>query len=69
MSYLVKFISIQARGSLIIRAQIRANPGLNFNPSFFFFCLKEFSQIIFAILFRPSNHQTVDKRNETDFAF
>ena len=55
--------------SPVVRRPIRANQGLNFNPGLFFFCSKEFSRIIFAIFFRPSNHQTVDKKNKTDFVF
>ena len=38
-------------------------PGLNFNPSFFFFLSKALSRIIFSILFRVSNHQIVGKEN------
>ena len=53
----------------VVQGPISANPGLNYNPGFFFFCLKEFSQIIFWILFRASNHQIVDKKNKTKFAF
>ena len=37
--------------------------GFSFNPGFFIFCLKAFSQIIFPILFRASNHQIADQRN------
>ena len=48
---------------------LNVNPGLNFNPGFFFFCSKDFPQIIFSILFGPSNNQTVDKENKTDFVF
>ena len=48
---------------------IGANPGLNFNPSSFFFSLKSPFQIIFSIIFSPSNYQTVDKKNSTQFAF
>ena len=53
----------------VVQRPIRANQGLNFNPGPFFFCSKEFSRIIFAILFKPFNHQTVDKKNKTDFVF
>ena len=38
------------QGPLVWRL-ISANPGLNFNPGSFFFCLKAFSRIIFSILF------------------
>ena len=33
----------------VVQRPISANPGLNFNPGFFFFCLKAFSRIIFPI--------------------
>ena len=48
---------------------IGANPGLNFNRLRFSFPLKAFFQIIFSFIFRPSNYQTVDKKNSTQFAF
>ena len=48
---------------------VSANPGLNFNPGFFFFLSKALSRIIFSILFRVSNHQIVDKENLTELAF
>ena len=54
----------------VVRRPISANPGLNFNPGFFFFFgSKAFSRIIFSILFSASNHQIVSKRNTTEFAF
>ena len=53
----------------ILRRLISANPGLNVNLSFFFFCSKAFPRIIFAILFRLSNHQIVDEKNKTEFFF
>ena len=53
----------------VVRRPINANPGLNFNLGFFFFCSKAFSRIIFSILFRASNHQIVGKKNKTEFAF
>ena len=49
-----------ALGPVVLRP-ISANPGSNFNPSFFFFYSKVFSQII-------SKHQIVDKKNKTDFS-
>ena len=52
-----------------VRRPISANPGLNFNLGFFFFCSKAFSRIIFSIFFRASNHQIVGKKNNTEFAF
>ena len=53
----------------VVRRPISANPGLNFNPGFFFFCSKAFSWINFSILFIASTHQIVDKKNKTEFAF
>ena len=47
---------------------IGANPVLNFNRPPFPFLLKAFVQIIFSIIFRPSNYQTVDKKDSTQFA-
>ena len=47
----------------VVRRPISANLGLNFDPGFFFFCSKAFSPIIFSIIFRASNYQTVDKAN------
>ena len=47
----------------VVRRSISANPGLNFNPSLFFFLSKAFSRTIFSILFRVANHQIVDKKN------
>ena len=40
----------------VVRRPISANPGLNFNPGFFFLCSKAFSRIFFSLLFRVSNH-------------
>ena len=45
-----------------VRRLISVNPGLNFNPGFFFFRLKAFYRTIFPILFRSSNHQAADQR-------
>ena len=53
----------------VVRRPISANPGLNFNLGFFFFCSKAFSRIIFSILFRASNHQIVGKKNKSEYAF
>ena len=52
----------------VVRRSISANPGLNFNLGFFFFCSIAFSWIIFYS-FRASNHQIVGKKNKTEFAF
>ena len=40
------------RNTPVGRGTITANPGLNFNSSFFFFYSKAFSRIIFSIIFR-----------------
>ena len=53
----------------VVWMPVSANPGLNFNPGFFFFLSKALSRIIFSILFRVSNHQIVDKENLTELAF
>ena len=54
--------------SQVVRRPINANPGLNFNLGFFFFCSKGFSPIIFSILFRASNHQ-IGKRIKLNLLF
>ena len=62
----VQNLSISQLGN---SAKISANPGLNFNLGFFFFCSKVFSRIIFSILFRATNHQIEGKKNKTEFTF
>ena len=47
----------------VVRTPVSINPGLNFNPGFFFFLSKAHYGIIFSILFRVSNHQIVGKEN------
>ena len=47
----------------VVRTLVSVNPGLNFNPGFFFFLSKALSWIIFYINFRVSNHQIVGKEN------
>ena len=47
----------------VVRRPISAYPRVKFNPGFFFLCSKAFSQIIFSVIFRASNHQLVDKKN------
>ena len=47
---------------------ISANPGLNFNVGFLLFCSKEFSRIIFSILYSASNHCIAGKK-KTEFGF
>ena len=53
----------------VIRTPVSANPGLNFNPRFFFYVSKALSGITFFILFRVSNHEIVRKENYTENAF
>ena len=48
---------------------ISINPRLNFNLDFHFLCSKAFFWTIFSILFRSSNRQILDKKNETEFVF
>ena len=48
----------------VVRRQISANLGLNFNSFFFFLCLKALKRIIFLYYLRASIHQIVDKRIE-----
>ena len=47
----------------VVRMLVSANPGLNFNLSFFFFLSEALSRIILSIPFRVSNHQIVGKEN------
>ena len=47
----------------VVRTPVTANPELNFNPGLFFFLSKALSRIVFAILFRVSNHQVVGEEN------
>ena len=59
------FLRISRIGNIdlgpVVRTPVRANPGLNFNPGFFFFLSKALSRIIFSLLCRVSNHQIVNK--------
>ena len=49
----------------VLWRSIATNPGLNCNPSSFFFCSKVFFWIIFSsILFREFNHQIEHKKNK-----
>ena len=52
----------------LVRRPISANPGLNLNPGFFFFCSKT-SRKNSPTIFRAKNHQIVDNKNETEIAF
>ena len=47
----------------VVRMPVSTNPGLNFNPAFFFVLSKALSRTIFSILFRVSSHQIVGKKN------
>ena len=47
----------------VVRRPISAQPGVKFDPVFFFLCSKAFSRLIFSVIFRASNHQPVDKKN------
>ena len=51
----------------VVRTPVSANPGLNFNPGFFFFLSKALYRIMFSILFRVSNHEIVRNLAEFDF--
>ena len=53
----------------VVQRPISANPGLNFNLGFLFFCSKASYRIIFCILLRASNHQIVDKKNTLNLLF
>ena len=48
---------------------ISANLWLNFILSFFVFCSKAFSRIIFSFIFQASNRKIVDKKIWTEFVF
>ena len=54
---------VQRTGPRFLKADIKANLELNFDPSFFFFCSKAFSWIIVSNLFRACNRQIVEKKN------
>ena len=58
----IDYVKIIVQGRVVQRP-VSANPGLNFNPDLFFFSSKAFSQKIFSILLRVTNHQIVDKKN------
>ena len=53
--------------SPVVRRPISAKPWVN--PGFYFFCSKAFFRTILSILFTASNHQIVDKKDKTEFAF
>ena len=42
-------MKIENNLSQVVQMRLSANPGLNFNPGFFFFLPKALSQIIFSI--------------------
>ena len=47
----------------VVRRLISANPGLDFDPGFFFCCPKVFSRIIFPIFPKASNHRIVGEKS------
>ena len=47
---------------IIAQGQVVQRP-VSANPDLFFFLSKAFSQKIFSILLRVTNHQIVDKKN------
>ena len=47
---------------IIVQGQVVQRP-VSANPDLFFFLSKAFSQKIFSILLRVTNHQIVDKKN------
>ena len=53
----------------VVRTPVSADPGLNFNPGFFFFIPKALSPDNFLYSFSISNHQIVGKENSTELAF
>ena len=53
----------------VARRPVSANPGLNFNPGYFFFSSKAFSQKIYCILFRVFNHKIVENRIKLNLHF
>ena len=52
----------------VFRKPISANPGLNFNLGFYTSLFDSLFGIIFSTLYGASNHQTVDKKNSTEFS-
>ena len=53
----------------VVRTRVIANPGLNFNPGFFFLTIKSILSDNFLYFFSISNHQIVGKENSTELAF
>ena len=47
---------------IIVQGQVVQRP-VSANPDLFFFLSKAFSQKIFSVLLRVTNHQIVDKKN------
>ena len=60
---------LQGKDSLgpVVRRPISANPGLT--QVSISFVQKHFFRIILSILFTASNHQIVDQKDKTEFAF
>ena len=62
-AWIIQMLDSAINQGRVVRTPVSANPGLNFNPAFFFMLSKALSWIIFAILFRVSNYQIVGKEN------
>ena len=60
-------VSLHNRAKLF-EGRLALNPGLS-NPGFFFFCSKQFSQLIFSVIVKKSDHQLVDKKKLSEFIF
>ena len=58
----IYMVQINIQGP-VVRTPVSTNPGLNFNPGFFFFLSKALFRIIFYIIFSVSIHQIVGKEN------
>ena len=55
-------IQVTHKGPVVWKP-ISANPGLNFNMGFLFFCSETCSWIIFSVRYRVSNHHIAGKKN------
>ena len=62
-TYKYDIVSLVVSRAQLFEDRLALNPGLNLTRVSFFLCSKEFSRIIFSVIFRASNHQLVDKRN------
>ena len=61
-------IQTRVQGSVVWRP-ISANPSLNLNQAFFISMFKCLFWIILSVLFRASNNQILDKKNNITFSF